>query len=166
MKLILAACLLLRPALEPQEGRNAEDLFKDALAQAKDSKKKVFLTFVSPGGGWCSVFEAWKARPEVAPLLAKDFILLHVDSAGTPGARELKEKYPKAMNSGIPWFVILDAEGAEVADSNGPKGNIGCPNTDEEIEIFLGILKKVRLNLSDDDLRVLKKSLVEHRDKK
>jgi hypothetical protein len=47
MKLLAVALLLaLNPV--PQE-KKAEDLFKDALAQAKDSKKKVFLTFGSPG---------------------------------------------------------------------------------------------------------------------
>ena len=102
----------------------------------------------------------------MAPLLAKEFILLHVDTARTPGGAELHAKYPKAQRGGVPWFVIHDGEGAEVADSNGPKGNIGCPNTDEEIDVFMGILKKVCTTLKDDDLAVLKKSLVAHREKK
>ena len=112
------------------------------------------------------MFEAWKARPEVAPLLAKEFVLLHVDTAKTPGGAALHEKYPKARNQGVPWFVIHDAEGKELADSNGPEGNIGCPNTDPEIEVFMGILKKVRSTLKDDDLAALKKSLVAQREKK
>ena len=112
------------------------------------------------------MFEAWKARPEVAPLLAKEFILLHVDTSKTPGGAELHAKYPKAQKEGVPWFVIHDAAGAELADSNGPKGNIGCPNTDEEIDVFLGILKKVCSTLKEDDLAALKKSLVVHREKK
>jgi len=66
----------------------------------------------------------------------------------------------------VPWFVIHDGEGAELADSNGPKGNIGCPNTDEEIEVFLKILKKVCSTVKDDDLATLQKSLVAHREKK
>ncbi len=93
-------------------------------------------------------------------------MLLHVDTAKTPGGRELHQKYPKAQNEGVPWFVIHDGEGKELADSNGPKGNIGCPNTDEEIEVFLGILKRVCAVLKEDDLATLKKSLVAHRDKK
>ena len=102
----------------------------------------------------------------MAPLLAKEFILLHVDTVKTPGGAQLHAKYPKAQRGGVPWFVIHDGEGAEVADSNGPKGNIGCPNTDEEIDVFMGILKKVCTTLKDDDLAVLKKSLVAHREKK
>lgn len=112
------------------------------------------------------MFEAWKARPEVAPLLAKEFILLHVDTSKTPGGGELHKKYPKAQSEGVPWFVIHDGGGAELADSNGPKGNIGCPNTDEEIDVFMGILKKVCSTLKDEDLAALKKSLVVHREKK
>jgi hypothetical protein len=102
----------------------------------------------------------------VAPLLAQDFVLLHVDTSKTPGGAELHRKYPKAQKEGVPWFVIHDAEKTELADSNGPKGNIGCPNTDEEIEVFMGILKKVRSALTDDDLALLRKSLVAHREKK
>jgi len=112
------------------------------------------------------VFEAWKARPEVAPLLAKEFVQLHVDTSKTPGGRELHQKYPKAQGKGVPWFVIHDGDGAELADSNGPDGNIGCPNTDPEIDVFLKILKKVCTTLKDEDLATLKKSLVDHRDKK
>jgi hypothetical protein len=62
--------------------------------------------------------------------------------------------------------VIHDGQGAELADSNGPKGNIGCPNTDEEIEVFMGILKKVCTRLQQEDLGALKKSLVLHRQNK
>ena len=93
-------------------------------------------------------------------------MLLHVDTAKTPGGAELHVKYPRALQEGVPWFVIHDGTGAELADSNGPEGNIGCPNTDEEIEVFLRILKKVCSTLKDDDFAVLKKSLIAHREKK
>ncbi len=62
--------------------------------------------------------------------------------------------------------MIVDGEGKDIADSNGPGGNIGCPNTDEEIAVFIEIVKKVRLALTDDDLAALRKSLVAHREKK
>ena len=112
------------------------------------------------------MFEAWKARPEVAPLFAKEFVLLHVDTAKTPGGKELQQKYPKAQSQGVPWFVIHGGDGAELADSNGPDGNIGCPNTDGEIDVFLKILKKVCSTLKADDFATLQKSLIAHREKK
>lgn len=51
--LLLAAPLPALPSLgeggAAQDSKKAEELFKEALAQAKESKKKVFLTFGSPG---------------------------------------------------------------------------------------------------------------------
>jgi len=45
MPMVLVAAL----ALPLQESRKADEAFKGALASAKESKKKVFLTFGSPG---------------------------------------------------------------------------------------------------------------------
>ncbi len=112
------------------------------------------------------MFEAWKARKEVAALLGKDLVHLYVDTSKVPGGGALHASYPKSQNQGIPWFVILDAEGKELADSNGPEGNIGCPNTDGEIEVWTGILKKVRLALSDEDLETLRKSRIADREER
>jgi hypothetical protein len=46
---LLAIALLTVVSGALQDSKNAEDLFKDALTKAKESKKKVFLTFGSPG---------------------------------------------------------------------------------------------------------------------
>ena len=45
MSMVLFAAL----AIPMQETRKADEAFRDALAAAKESKKKVFLTFGSPG---------------------------------------------------------------------------------------------------------------------
>ena len=45
MSMILLAAL----SIPCQETRKADEAFKDALAKAKESKLKVFLTFGSPG---------------------------------------------------------------------------------------------------------------------
>ena len=105
------------------------------------------------------------ARPEVTPLLAKDFILLKIDQDRMTGGLEMVNA-TKGKSGGIPWFHVLDADGAALGDSNGPKGNIGCPNTDDEIAVFIDLLKKVKLNLTDEEIDTLKKALVAHREKK
>lgn len=161
----LALTLLLTLALDSTRERNAEEMLTDALATAKESKKEVFLTFGTPTCGWCVKFEAWKQKPEVAAILEKEFVLVHVDTVKTPGGKELYAKYPKAQSGGVPWFVIHDADRSELADSNGPNGNIGCPDTDEEIAVFMGILKKVCRTLKQGDLVALKDSIVANRKK-
>ena len=99
-------------------------------------------------------------------MLSKDFVNLYVDTSKVPGGKELHDSYPRSKKGGIPWFVVLDGEGKELGDSNGPKGNIGCPNSDEEIEVFMELVKKVSVALTDEDRALLRKSLVDHRDKK
>ena len=160
MKTLLALLVVLAPA----QDKPARELLQDALAKAKESNKRVPLTFGGAGCGWCTIFEAWKAQPEVAALLGKDFVNVYIDPGKAAGGDELKRAYAQALAAGIPWFVVLDGDGKELADSTGPMGNIGCPDTDEEIEVWTGILRKVRVTLSDDDVEALRKSRIADRE--
>lgn len=112
------------------------------------------------------MFEAWKARPEVAPLPAREFVRVHIDLSRTPGGRELHDRYPAAKNGGIPWFLIQDGQGKPLADSNGPSGNIGCPSSDAEISFFRELLHKVCRSLTEEESAVLKRSLEAARPKR
>jgi len=105
------------------------------------------------------------ALPEVAPLLAKDFVDLKLDVDRNPGAKEILERYT-TKHPGYPWIVFLDCDGKALADGYDAAGqNIGCPWKDEEIAVFLGMLEKARVNLQPADLETLRKSLVEAREK-
>lgn len=102
------------------------------------------------------------AKTEPAKLLAKDFVVLKIDTDRMTGGKEMVES-TKGKGGGIPWFAFLDPDGKTLIDSNGPKGNIGCPNTDDEIDHFIAMLTKTKVNLTDEDIAALKKSLVAHR---
>lgn len=54
-----------------------------------------------------------------------------------PGAGKLLESWDGAK-SGLPFFVVLDAKGERIADSNRMPGgkNIAWPASPEEIEAF------------------------------
>lgn len=95
------------------------------------------------------------ARKDVKPTLAKDFVLCKVDTDRMTGGAEMLKKY-RPGSGGIPWFAFLDEKGEALATSDGPAGNIGCPYTDEEIDVFLDILRKVVTTISEDDLGALK----------
>lgn len=105
------------------------------------------------------------ARPDVAKILDKDFVALKIDTDRMTGGKEMLDG-TKGKGGGIPWFAFLDGDGATLVDSNGPKGNVGSPNTDAEIDHFLSMVKKVMVNITEDDVAALKKALIEHRDKK
>ena len=105
------------------------------------------------------------AREDAAALL-KEYVPVKIDTDRMIGGKEMIESYPRAKDQGIPWFVFLGPDGQELADSNGPKGNIGCPNTEEEIDAFLAIVKKIAVTLTAEDLASLRTSLMAARTKK
>lgn len=47
-------------------------------------------------------------------------------------------------SGGIPWSVILDADGNELITSDGPDGNIGYPMAPNEIDYFMEMLRVAR----------------------
>lgn len=137
----------------------ADEVLKAALADAAKYDRKVFLHFGAPWCGWCLKLDAWLARPEIAEVFGKDFVDLKIDNDRMTGAKEVFAKYNSAGKGGIPWFVILDAEGKAVMTSDGPKGNIGFPYEDHEVEYFVKMLETTKKRLTPTDIDILRKSL-------
>lgn len=76
-----------------------------------------------------------------------------------PGSDELLKQY-KAFDSGIPFWVILDAKGnllrnSFITNDDGSKSIIGCPATEKEVTAFIQILKETS-SLKDDALTIIK----------
>lgn len=149
---------------KPLEAKAVRDA---AFARAAQEEKRVFLHFGAPWCGWCGKLERWMAQPEVAALLAKDFVDLKIDTDRMTGggdmAKELRAK-AGAKDGGIPWFVLQGADDAILATSDAKDGNIGFPVKDEEIAHFVGMLEKARKNLTAADLETLRASLVASRE--
>lgn len=144
----------------------AKDVLAAGLAQAKQSGKRVFLHFGAPWCGWCHRLENWMARPEVAALLAKDFVDVKIDNDRMTGGEDAYQAQLQAAGqkaSGIPWFVFLDGEGKLLAHATGPKGNVGFPYQPEEVEHFGTMLKAAKQNLSDAEIAALVQMLHENR---
>jgi hypothetical protein len=70
--------------------------------------------------------------------------------------QKLRSRNGADPTGGIPWMVVLDAEGKALITSDGPKGNIGCPYEPWEIEHFVAMLDKTRRSLGKDDLERLR----------
>jgi uncharacterized protein YyaL (SSP411 family) len=138
---------------------DAQPILDKALADAKSSGKSVFLHFGAPWCGWCHRLEDWMAKPEIAALLAKDFIDAKIDQDRNTGGNDLLTKFRGSDKGGIPWIVFLDSAGKPLADSNAAKGNIGFPSEPAEIEHFAAMLRKAAKNLTAKDIDALLNSL-------
>jgi hypothetical protein len=66
---------------------------------------------------------------------------------------------PIKDGDGIPWFAITEPDGAVLAISRGPLGNIGFPMSVEEIRHFRQMLDRTILRITADELDRIIKSL-------
>src|ERR1051326_1814255 len=106
------------------------------------------------------------ARPEFKKMFEANYVLLTLDVQEN-GEKKAKLENPGGVEymkelggekSGLPFYAFVDAEGKKLADSNAmPKNmNIGCPDTPEEIEAFMGLIQKTAPHWSEADREKLK----------
>jgi thiol-disulfide isomerase/thioredoxin len=138
---------------------DADKVLSAALAEAAKTERAVFLHFGAPWCGWCLKLDAWLLRPEVTGILHKDFVDVKIDRDRMTGGKEVLDRYHAGNKGGIPWFVFLDGKGKEIITSDGPKGNIGFPAQDYEIDHFVVMLKKARRRITDREIDDLRKTL-------
>jgi thioredoxin-related protein len=141
------------------EPRDAEALLRDALARASSDDKKVFLRFGAPWCGWCHKLDDFLARPEISAILDRDFVMLKIDIDRMKSGKDVLSRY-RPQESGIPWFIILDAKGEKLARSETPDGsNIGYPVEPKEIETFMAMITATGRRLEPEHLAQIRKSL-------
>ena len=108
------------------------------------------------------------ALPDVAPILAKEFIPLRLDFDRGIGAPDIQKRYT-TQTQGLPWFAFIDGDGNAVATSTAPKtGNVGFPYEPHEIAYFQEIVEKLASathKLTAADVAFLGKSLQDFRKK-
>jgi thiol-disulfide isomerase/thioredoxin len=138
--------------------KHANEVLKQALAEARKSDKRVLLHLGAPWCGWCHRLTDLLA--ELEEQLSRDYVIVKIDTARMTEGEALEEKLrkheAKSPSGGIPWMVVLDADGKQLITSDATKGNIGCPVLDWEIEHFMRMLEKTRKVTGNDDLARLR----------
>jgi hypothetical protein len=109
--------LKMRPALKPNpnlynKNADAKVEIEEAVAKAKQDHQRVILVF---GGNWCydcHVLDQAFHQTDVAPLLEKNFQVVHVD-IGDDGKKnnDLAAEYKVPLEKGVPALAILDPDG-------------------------------------------------------
>jgi thiol:disulfide interchange protein len=93
---------------------------KEALEKATAEHKRVIVVF---GANWCYDCHALDAafhRSDLAPILAANYEVVHVDIGKGDKNRDLMKQYEVPMKRGIPGLAVLDADGKLVySQKNG-----------------------------------------------
>ena len=142
---------------------NARNLLAEAVKRAEREEKLVFLHFGAPWCGWCHRLEAWLEKPDIKAAFQSHFVDLKVDTDRMPEGDALLNEYCKEPE-GIPWFVFIDPRSQKViASSTGPKGNVGFPFEDFEIDHFCTMLQACGERFNEATIAEIRQSLIDNR---
>lgn len=148
---------------------STDAVMSESYAVAKKGNKKVFVMFHASWCGWCHKMDAAMNEPDMKKFFDENFVIRHLvvmESEGkknleNPGGAEMMKKY-YGDKSGIPYWLVFDADGNLLADSkqrvegDGPEkgNNVGCPATEKEVAYFIDVLKKTT-KLKEADLALI-----------
>jgi thiol-disulfide isomerase/thioredoxin len=151
---------------------SSQSLLQSASKEAKKDNKQVMVIFHASWCGWCKRLDAFMSRPDIKPIFDKYVVVTHLDvlengpqkSLENAGGEELLNK-AGAQQAGIPFTLMFDADGHQLADSfysdKGKKANIGYPAEPQEIAAFMSMLRKSIPNMSSDDAAVLQTQIAD-----
>ena len=131
---------------------DAQTRLANALAQAKRENKRVLVEQSGVGCGWCHVLAKYLDRHR--SLVEKDYVWILIDRRFTHGETVINKLRPKA-EGGVPWMVILDADGKPLITSDGPRGNLGYPGDAKDRPHFEKMLRTTSRHLSDTEIKTL-----------
>jgi thioredoxin-related protein len=164
---IIPVFILLLSTASAQQPPSADEVLKEASQVAAKEKKNVFIIFHASWCGWCHRMDSIMNNAACKKFFDDNYVVRHLvvfESDGkknleNPGAEDLLKKY-KSEKQGIPFWLVYDAKGNLLADSQlKPGENSGCPATQPEVDYFVSVLKKTS-PLKDDQLAVIAKNFL------
>ncbi len=93
------------------ESANADAAIASAAARASREHKRILLDF---GGNWCGdcqVLNMYSRQAPNADLLAKYFIVVHVDIGHMDRNLDIARKYRVPVTRGVPALAVLSSHG-------------------------------------------------------
>jgi thiol:disulfide interchange protein len=82
-----------------------------ALARARREHKRIILDF---GGNWCGdcqLLDIYYHQSPNAEILAKNFIVVHIDIGHMDKNVDVAKKYNVPITKGVPALAVIDAHG-------------------------------------------------------
>jgi thioredoxin-related protein len=154
--LLLAGCWASSMVVA-QTPLTADRILKEARAEARNSKKNVFVIFHASWCIWCHKMDSSMNDQACKKFFDDSYVIRHLvvheskdkKNLENPGSIDLLTKYG-GSDMGIPFWLIFDQDGKLLADSKiSPAGtsrgavqNCGCPAAKEEVSYFISVLRK------------------------
>lgn len=125
----------------------AQEELNNAVAEAKNTHKKVFLIFHASWCHWCHVLDTAMNEQSCKALFEKKFVIAHIVAHESTqylksqnlGADAMLARYQGPKRNGIPFWVIFDENGNKLADFNG----FPSPHYAEDYAAFENILREI-----------------------
>jgi thiol-disulfide isomerase/thioredoxin len=156
----IAPAKLNRILMEFFPGAPAAEVFAQSLPALAAGGKLGWVEFRADWCGWCKKMEKFFQESEAAPILARYYSVVTVDTEKNEGSEPLARRLgSKDGIDGIPWFAVIDAQGKVLATSEGPKGNIGFPDTDIEVAHFFSVLHSTAKGITAGEIETIAKAL-------
>jgi beta-lactamase regulating signal transducer with metallopeptidase domain len=131
---------------------DAAKLLDEALAQAKREHKRVLVRQNAARCDLCESLSRYLDKHK--SLIEKEFVCVKLDERYRNGRHTLN-RVRDAWEGGLPWMAILDADGKPLITSDSPRGNIGFPESPQEISYFAWMLRATARNLTEEELQTL-----------
>jgi thioredoxin 1 len=93
------------------EKANAREMISAAVTEAARSHKNIVLDFGANWCGDCHALDAEMRKPEIASLIEKNYVVVHVDVGRYDKNLDLARKYGVPLKKGIPALAVLDPHG-------------------------------------------------------
>jgi len=150
--LFASAALCAQVAEKPAP---APELVTKFVKNAAAADKKTIVAFHASWCGWCKRLESYLEMPDIKPIIDKYYSVLWLTvneresnkALENPGADSFLKKWTNGVNTGIPFYVVLDSKEEVLASSILPlkpgdkPGNIGFPGDETERKAFISFLK-------------------------
>ena len=93
------------------EKADAHKLISAAVSEAARSRKNIVLDFGANWCGDCHALDAEMRKPELASLIEKNYVVVHVGVGRFDKNLDLARKYGVPLKKGIPALAVLDPHG-------------------------------------------------------
>jgi thioredoxin 1 len=119
------------------ENVDARAEIAEALAKAAKTHRRVILVF---GGNWCYDCHALDAAfrsTEIAPIVNKNFVVVHVNIGEYDKNLDLAEKYDVPLKRGVPASAVLESNGTLLYSQKQGEFESAKRISKEDVVLFL-----------------------------